>query len=151
LVEAIYSQADARYYGTEANLNFALIPNRLNLDTSLDYVNARIKDGAHLPRIPPARARVGLELLAGGFRLQPEATFASDQERLFPGETRTAGYTVFDLRGSYTFAEPHFAHVFSFDAFNLGNRLYRNHLSFIKELAPEIGRGVRVAYTLRFF
>lgn len=151
LREAIYSQADARYYGTEATLNFEILPNRLNLDTSVDYVNARLKNGAYLPRIPPARARVGLEFLAGGFRLQPEATFASDQEKLFPGETRTAGYTVFDLRGSYTFAEAHFAHVVSFDAFNLGNRLYRNHVSFIKELAPEIGRGVRVAYTLRFF
>jgi iron complex outermembrane receptor protein len=37
------------------------------------------------------------------------------------------------------------------EAFNLGDRLYRNHLSFIKELAPEIGRGVRFGYTLRFF
>ena len=33
----------------------------------------------------------------------------------------------------------------------LGNRLYRNHLSFIKDLAPEIGRGVRITYSLRFF
>jgi iron complex outermembrane receptor protein len=41
--------------------------------------------------------------------------------------------------------------VFSVSAFNLGDRLYRNHLSFIKDIAPEIGRGVRVAYTVRFF
>jgi len=34
---------------------------------------------------------------------------------------------------------------------NLGDRLYRNHLSFIKDFAPEIGRGVRLTYTLRFF
>jgi hypothetical protein len=36
-------------------------------------------------------------------------------------------------------------------AFNLGDRLYRNNLSFIKDFAPEIGRGVRLTYTLRFF
>jgi iron complex outermembrane receptor protein len=35
--------------------------------------------------------------------------------------------------------------------FNATDRLYRNHLSFIKDVAPEIGRGVRFTYTLRFF
>jgi iron complex outermembrane receptor protein len=27
----------------------------------------------------------------------------------------------------------------------------RNHLSFIKQFAPEIGRGVRFGYTVHFF
>jgi iron complex outermembrane receptor protein len=35
--------------------------------------------------------------------------------------------------------------------FNITNQLYRNHLSFIKDLAPEIGRGVRFSYNLHFF
>jgi hypothetical protein len=34
---------------------------------------------------------------------------------------------------------------------SLGDRLYRNNLSFIKAFAPEIGRGVRLTYTVRFF
>jgi iron complex outermembrane receptor protein len=29
--------------------------------------------------------------------------------------------------------------------------LYRNHLSFIKAFAPEIGRGARFGYTVQFF
>jgi iron complex outermembrane receptor protein len=33
----------------------------------------------------------------------------------------------------------------------MGDTLYRNHLSFIKQFAPEMGRGLRVTYTLRFF
>jgi iron complex outermembrane receptor protein len=45
----------------------------------------------------------------------------------------------------------HAVHVFSVNAFNLGNRLYRNHLSLIKDLAPEMGRGVRFGYTVRLF
>jgi iron complex outermembrane receptor protein len=36
-------------------------------------------------------------------------------------------------------------------AFNLGDRLYRNHMSFIKDFAPEIGRGIRMNYTVRFY
>ena len=56
---------------------------------------------------------------------------------------RTAGYSVFGLSGSYLFATQHAAHIISFNAFNLGDWLYRNHLSFIKDFAPEMGRGLR--------
>lgn len=151
LVEAVYSQADSRFYGAEVGAHIGLIPNRFLLDLNFDTVDARIKNGPSLPRIPPVRARVGFEFLAGGLRVNPEAVFARDQNDLFITETRTAGYSVFNLRADYTLPQNHFAHIFSVNAFNLGDRLYRNHLSFIKELAPEIGRGVRVAYTLRFF
>ena len=45
-----------------------------------------------------------------------------------------------NLNTSYTIAQQHMVHVVSASFFNLGDRLYRNHLSFIKDLAPEIGR-----------
>lgn len=151
LPEALYTQRDARFYGSEIGLNLGLVENRLNLDSSFDFVNARIKDGPPLPRIPPLRGRLGLEFLAGGFRLQPEAILAGDQEDVFTTESRTAGYAVFNLRSSYTLNQEHFAHVFTVNAFNLSDKLYRNHLSFIKDFAPEVGRGVRFAYTIRFF
>ena len=76
---------------------------------------------------------------------------ASDQSKLFLNETRTAGYTVVNLNSSYTIAGQHCVQVFSLNAFNLGDRLYRNHLSFIKDFVPEIGRGIRITYTIRFF
>lgn len=76
---------------------------------------------------------------------------AYTQNKIFPTETSTAGYAVANLIGSYTIARPHHLHVFSANLFNAGDRLYRNHLSFIKEVAPELGRGVRFTYTVRFF
>ena len=76
---------------------------------------------------------------------------ASQQHQTFTGETRTAGYTVVDLKASYMLARQHTAHQFSANVFNVGDRLYRNHSSFIKDLAPEIGRGVRFTYLVRFF
>lgn len=45
----------------------------------------------------------------------------------------------------------HTLHTFNVTTFNLGNRLYRNHLSFVKDVAPEMGRGIRFAYTVRVF
>ncbi len=44
----------------------------------------------------------------------------------------------------------HAAHILSFTGCNLTNALYRNHTSFIEDLAPETGRGVRVNYAVRF-
>jgi iron complex outermembrane recepter protein len=151
LFEAEYLQGTTRYAGMEAKLDLALHPSVwLNLGT--DYVNAELTDtNTPLPRIPPLRARVGLELRYKGLLLNPEVVVAQDQNRLFPNETRTAGYGVFGVSGSYLIAGQHAAHIISFNAFNLGNKLYRNHLSFIKEFAPEMGRGLRVTYTLRWF
>ncbi|HVF44485.1 MAG TPA: TonB-dependent receptor, partial [Pyrinomonadaceae bacterium] len=151
LIEAVYSQADSRFTGTELNLDVAAHEN-LWLNFGFDYVDAELKQtGTPLPRIPPMRGRVGIDWRYKAFDVKPEATFVKDQDRIFPTETRTAGYTVFDLSASYTIAKPHYAQVFSVNAFNLGDRLYRNHLSFIKDLAPEMGRGVRFSYTIRYF
>lgn len=151
LTVARYLQGDSRYFGTELDLDFGVREN-LWLNLGMDYVNAELKEtSTPLPRIPPLRARVGFDAHFGGLSLRPEAVFVRDQERLFPTETRTAGYSVFNVVASYTIPRRHYAHIFSVNAFNLGDRLYRNHLSFIKELAPEIGRGVRFTYTVRFF
>lgn len=151
LIVAEYRQGTSRYAGTEAQVDIGLHPN-IWLNLGADYVNAGIiSTGTPLPRIPPLRAKVGLEIRYRGLLLNPEVVMAQDQTRLFPNETRTPGYAVFGVSGSYLIARQHAAHIISFNAFNLGNRLYRNHLSFIKEFAPEMGRGLRVTYTLRFF
>ncbi len=151
LIEAQYLQADSRFVGTELRLDFAAHES-VWINLGLDAVDAQLKEsGTPLPRIPPLRARAGLDIRRGGLNVRPEAVFVKDQDELFPTETRTPGYTVFNLVSSYTIARPHYAHIFSLNAFNLGDRVYRNHLSFIKDLAPEIGRGVRLTYTIRFF
>jgi iron complex outermembrane receptor protein len=147
---AEYDQATARYTGMEARFDTALHP-ALWLNLGLDYVNAELtSDSTPLPRIPPLRGRVGLEFRHKGLLLNPEIVMANHQDRIFPTETRTAGYALFNIAGSYLFAQQHAAHIISFNFFNVGDTLYRNHLSFIKDFAPEMGRGLRITYTLRF-
>lgn len=148
---AEYSQGDSRFFGAELDLSVGLHHN-LWLNAGLDYVNAELKDtNTPLPRIPPLRGRVGFDFQYKGFRLNPEVLMARDQDRLFINETRTPGYGVVNVLASYTVARQHSAHIFSVNGFNLGDKLYFNHLSFIKNFAPEIGRGVRFTYTVRFF
>jgi len=103
-----------------------------------------------LPRIPPVRGTVGLDWRRKAFSLRPEVVMVNRQARVFDNETPTAGYALFNLNASYTFATARTAHINSVNAYNLGDALYRNHLSFIKQIAPEIGRDVRLSYTMRF-
>ncbi|MGH9841390.1 MAG: TonB-dependent receptor, partial [Blastocatellia bacterium] len=91
LIEANYAQGDSRFPGTEFRFDAGLTKNFWLL-SSLDYVNAELKGGPPLPRIPPLRARVGFEAFAKGFRINPEIVMARDQDRTFTTEERTAGY-----------------------------------------------------------
>ncbi|HVG38787.1 MAG TPA: TonB-dependent receptor, partial [Pyrinomonadaceae bacterium] len=112
LIVAEYKQGTTRYAGTEARLDVALHPQYLWLNLGADYVNAKLTaTDTPLPRIPPLRGRAGLEFRYKGLIVNPEAILSSDQNKIFPTETRTAGYGVFNLSGSYTFASRHAAHI----------------------------------------
>lgn len=148
---AHYEQANSRFIGAELSADVTL-HKYVGLFVSGDLVNAKLTaSDAPLVRIPPARFRTGLDFNYKGFNVRPEAVFVADQNKIFPLETRTAGYGLFNLSASYVIGKKHFAHIFTFNGYNLTDRLYRNHLSFVKDLMPEIGRGARFGYTLRFF
>ncbi len=148
---ARYEQDKARYLGVELSAD-ATFNKWLGGFISADAVRAKLTDlDINVPRIPPARIRAGLDFRYKDLSIRPEAVFARKQDKTAPLELPTAGYGIFNIAGSYTIGRQHYAHIFTFNAYNLTDKLYRNHLSFIKELAPEIGRGIRFGYTVRFF
>jgi iron complex outermembrane receptor protein len=147
---AYYLQGDSRFLGTELSLDVSL-HKHLNFFTGVDYVNAELSDGRPLPRIPPLRGRLGLDFHYGNLSIRPEFVAVNRQDRVFIDESPTAGYGTVNITGNYTISKQHAAHIFSVNAFNLNDKLYFNHISFIKEISPEIGRGLRVSYTIRFF
>lgn len=146
-----YLQTDARYAGIEVDLNVKL-NNNFALFFGGDMTRARLTElNADAWRIPPARGKAGVEFNYKNFNARPELDFVDKQDRVFLLETPTAGYGLFNLSASYTIAKERYAQIFGFNSFNLGDRLYRNHLSYIKDLAPEMGRGFRFSYSIRFF
>ncbi len=148
-----YLQDDARFIGADISIDADIKP-WLGGFFIADIVKAELRNGGvPLPRITPARARIGVDFRYKGLSVRPEAVFTGSKDRgdIFSLETPTDGYGLFNLNASYTVASESVAHTFSFSSSNLGNKLYRNHLSFIKDLAPEPGRGARFSYTVRFF
>ena len=151
LTEAAYTQADVRFLGTELDIKREL-KDHIWLNMGLDWVDAKLtSSGVSLPRIPPLRARLGLNLLYRGLSFYPEIVLTGDQDSIFHHETRTSGYTLTNLKASYTLQRQHFSHHFSVKAQNVGDRLYRNHVSIIKDLVPEKGRGISFSYLMKFF
>jgi iron complex outermembrane recepter protein len=73
------------------------------------------------------------------------------QDRVFREENPTGGWATLALGASYVVMQRRTTHALTLRAFNLTNSEYRLHTSFIKDLAPEMGRGVRLTYTVNVF
>ena len=151
LREADYIQGDSRFIGAEAKADVAL-GRGVRLNGGFSMVRATLTDtDEHLPRIPPMSGRVALDVPWRGWRFSPEVILTAAQKDVFRDETTTDGYALVNAGATYFFARGHATHAIAFTGYNLTNEEYRRHTSFIKDLAPEIGRGVRLTYSVKFF
>jgi iron complex outermembrane receptor protein len=107
-------------------------------------------DDTPLPRIPPRRLWAGLRIDHGPFHIEGEVRNVAQQDRVYGAETPTDGYTVVNAHASYQLTTGRAVHTFTARVDNAGDELYRNHLSYIKDLAPEMGRSARLVYGVRF-
>ncbi len=147
----VFLQGDSRFVGFDARGEVELTE-RLGLTLGAGYVDAQLTEtGESLPRIPPFRVTLGLEMDFGGVTVLPELVLAAEQDQTYGAETPTDGYSLLNVTASYLLARSHLAHQFAVRAYNLTNELYRRHTSFIKDLAPEMGRGIALTYSMRFF
>lgn len=153
-----FAQADGRLLGMESHLDLRVAPT-VWLEGGLDYVRGELTSlDAPMPRIPPLRGRVGLRLEKNGFRAGGEGVFTAKQDRVLAfdtgdgavGETPTDGYGLLKLYASYSFGSATALHTITARVDNATDARYRNHLNYLKDLTPEMGRNVALVYTLRF-
>jgi len=149
-VVANFRSADSRFRGFEAHIDAGLTKS-LRLVLGGDAVRGELRaDGSPLPRIPPRRLWVGFRFEHGPFHLEGEVKNVGEQTRVYGAETPTAGYTLLNFHGSYQVTTGRTVHTLTLRADNLADELYRSHLSYIKDLAPEMGRSLKLVYGLRF-
>ncbi|MGE0454476.1 MAG: TonB-dependent receptor [Vicinamibacteria bacterium] len=145
-----FRSADSRFRGFEAHVDAGLTQD-LWLLVGADAVRGELRaDDSPLPRIPPRRLWFGLRFERGPLHLEGEVKNVGEQSRVYGAETRTDGYTVLNFHGSYQITTGTTVHTVTLRVDNAADELYRNHLSYIKSLAPEMGRSLKLVYGVRF-
>ena len=134
----------------EAHADVTILP-WLFAEVGFDWV--RGKQNATddpLPRIPPLRVRTSLRYQRNALQIGEEVVVVERQNRIFGAETETAGYALLKLFASYSFVSGEATSTITARLDNLTDRLYRNHLSLIKDVVPEIGRNFKLLYSVQF-
>ena len=141
---------DAVLMGFESRLDWS-IAGDLTFHGTASYVRGqRESDDTPLPLIPPLQGRIGLEYERPAWFVRAETAMAGRQDRLDTFETATPGYAVFDASAGVRLTVAGRLHTLTLSAENLGDREYRNHLSRVKEIMPEAGRGLSLTYRVVF-
>jgi iron complex outermembrane receptor protein len=142
--------ADSLLEGVEAHGDVRL-SSTLTAELGFDYVRGTVEDtGEFLPRMPPFRSRFGLRYQRNAFQAGGDVTAVLRQDRVSGLETPTDGYGLLKLFASYSLQRGPVLHTITGRVDNVTDELYRNHLSLIKDLAPEMGRNVKLLYSVKF-
>jgi iron complex outermembrane receptor protein len=149
-----FVQRDADFRGVEAQLRVELLhaePRHLDLDLMADYVHAELRDsGDPLPRIPPLRYGAALHYEDGPWSARVELRGVAEQDRVTANERPTDGYALLNA----TLGRRLFVGRTVIEALlrgtNLTDQEARNHVSFLKDIAPLPGRDVRLAVRVVF-
>jgi len=152
---AQYVQGDASFRGFEVTATIELVhtePRHLDLELTTDYVRASLRGGdeSPLPRIPPFR--YGAALHYGDTHLdgRVELRGSAAQERVGEQELPTDGYTFLNASLGYRFFVGHRILQLRVQATNLTDAEGRNHVSFLKDVAPLPGRDIRGSLRVLF-
>jgi iron complex outermembrane receptor protein len=149
-----FVQRDAEFVGGEAHVDIGLVhtePHHLELELFGDYVRAELRDtGDPLPRIPPLRYGTGLVYQGPSFSGRVEVRHVDEQDRVSEFEEPTESYTMLNASLGYRFFLGGVINDVLLRGTNLTDEEARNHVSFLKGLAPLPGRDVSLVYRLSF-
>jgi iron complex outermembrane receptor protein len=137
-------------YGLESELKYKLT-NSINLYGSISSVRGKnLSDNTHLAYMPPDKFLFSTELDLNPITAALTLKKVSSQERLGEFETRTDGYFLTDISGTYIIHSSNIIHKIIFRIDNIFDQEYYNHLSRIKSIMPEKGRSIGIQYRLVF-
>ena len=142
LNEFQYRAVPARFRGVEAEGRFRVMESggKLDLLANASYVRADDQStGRPLPRIAPLRYGVGADYRQDRFGVRIDATVVEGQGRVAANELPTDGYTMLNAALSYRLPAAGMRLEAFLRGVNLLNEEARNHVSFLKEVAP-LGR-----------
>jgi iron complex outermembrane receptor protein len=152
LLEA--SQGDAIFKGYEAKLIFPVMESDyglLDLTLFSDYTRGEFVKGGDVPRMPPLRYGLQLDYLQDKLSSYLRFTRADDQPHAGDFETSTAGYFLLNVGVNYRLKAYKDAELMLFaKGNNLLDQNIRNSTSYLRNFAPEAGRGAEIGFRLSY-
>lgn len=146
-----FVQTDAEFYGFEAEAAYALWesgPRKLALEGQADFVRADTDLGP-AARIPPWSVTARLAWTSTPLDVGIEVRRVAEQDRVTENELPTDAYTLLNASVAWRPLADRNVTVFA-EAHNLTNEEAREHVSFLKDIAPMAGRNLRVGVAYRF-
>jgi iron complex outermembrane receptor protein len=151
---------DARFTGAEGRIQWEPVRAWV-VEATGGYVRGDLRgDRGYdpLPAIPPARGALRLRRDVPRWFLEAGVESAARQDRVFPGraadgtplETPTAGYTLLNASAGVRWDARGALHTVTLSADNLTDAVWRDHLSRIREVAPQPGLNLRLLYRVDF-
>ena len=145
-----FQSNDALLAGFEGSLNWDL-GRGLALQAVASSVRGTLTETDRpIPLIPPLQGHVGIEYERPAWFVGWDTEMATKQDRVGAFESPTKGYTVFNASAGARLTVGGRLNVITVSLNNVTNREYRNHLSRVKEIMPEAGRGVSLSYRVVF-
>jgi iron complex outermembrane receptor protein len=151
---ATTGQGDAIFKGYEAKLIFPLMENRLGLlDLTLfsDYTRGEFVRGGDVPRMPPLRYGLQIDHTMNDWSSYLRLTRADEQPHGGDHETPTDGYLLLNVGTHYQVKDFRGAKLMVFaKGNNLLDENIRNATSYLRNFAPEPGRGAEVGLRVSY-
>lgn len=148
------TQNDAVFKGYEAKLIFPMMENRhglLDLTLFSDYTRGEFVNGGDVPRMPPLRYGLQLDYSRDKLSSYLRFTRADPQDHAGDFETSTAGYFLLNLGAQYKINAYKDAELLLFaKANNLLDANIRNSTSYLRNFAPEAGRGAEIGFRVSY-
>lgn len=147
-------QADATFMGYESKLVFPLVENQygvIDLTVFSDYTRGQFINGSDVPRMPPLRFGFQVDHIKGDWNSNLRLTRGEAQEYAGDFDTVTASYVQLNLSTQYLIKQVKAMDVLIFaKANNLLDENIRNATSYLRNFAPEQGRGAEIGLRVKF-
>ena len=147
-------QADATFMGYEAKLVFPVMENKrgiVDLTLFSDFTRGQFINNTDVPRMPPLRFGIQLDHSWGQWNSNIRLTRGEAQTHAGEFDTATVGYLLLSMDTQYKVMGFEGADVMVFaKANNLSNELIRNSTSYLRNYAPEPGRGVEIGFRVNY-
>lgn len=148
-----YRQQDATFQGLEYELEWPFYSTgnqRYSLSVFGDRISGELDNGDDAPRLPPGHDGVRLNWQAQDWQADLSVVYGKAQSQPGTNELPTASYQRIDMTVSRIFELANVEYSLMLKGRNLGDEEIRSASSFIRDYAPESGRGIELALQMRF-